>query len=816
MSLSYKKKSYQKKTYQQSAWLVLASLFTASVYAGDEQAVVDLAPGTSIPLEAHTNHQVKIDGHLDEPIWSTLAAYDEFVVIEPDTLADTSYATRVRFFYDQTGLYVGVDMQQPQGSLISRLSGRDRRGLSRDSINLTLDTSGEGRYGYWFGVGLGGSLMDGTLLPERRFSSDWDGAWRAASQVTAQGWSGELHIPWGLVAMPKVAGKRRIGLYMSRKVAHLNERWGWPGLPSTVPKFISALQSLEVTGIDPQQEFSIYPFTAVANNRIDEQISYRSGVDFFWRPSTNFQLSATVNPDFGAVESDDLVINLTATETFFPEKRLFFLEGQEIFVASPRANTRGSGLGHRGSPTTLINTRRIGGKPMQPPGASALDIPERELLQPVDLVGAVKLTGQEGRLRYGVLGAFEDEVNFHALQGQEHPLRVKGYTSNYGVARILYEDAPGGAYRAFGGMTTATLNPLGNVKTHGVDGHYLQDDGALKIDAQIFMSDIEGAETGFGGFVDFEYTFRKGLSQRLGIEYFDRHVDINHLGYQARKDNLRIRSSHIRTSSNISWARNNEFDVRGFVQKNADDLLTSAGLLISNRTTFHNFSRLTLRTGFFPKSYDDLNSFGNGTYRIATRREISFSWGSDSSKDFSYGMGIGWQTERLGGHTWHSNLYMSWRPGERFGLSGSVRYVSRKGWLLHQEEDNFTSFQAEQWVPRISADYFINARQQFRFSFQWVGVKAAEYGFYKIPAQPGALIPVAKPSVPTDSFSLSHISLQLRYRWEIAPLSDLFFVYTRVVDSGTRLKSFRDTFSDSYDQPLVDLLVLKLRYRFGS
>ena len=815
--MAYIKKAYQTDYdwYRPRIWLVMASLCTASVYAGDEPTVVDLPPGTSIPLEAHTNHQVNIDGHLDEPIWSTLAAYDEFVVIEPDTLADTPYATMVRFFYDQTGLYIGVAMQQPQDTLISRLSGRDMRWLSRDSINLTLDTSGEGRYGYWFGVGLGGSLMDGTLLPERQFSSDWDGAWRAASQVTAQGWSGEFHIPWGLVAMPKVSGKRRIGLYMSRKVAHLNERWGWPGLPSTVPKFISALQGLEVTGIDPQQEFSIYPFTAVANNRIDNQMYYRSGVDFFWRPSTNFQLSATVNPDFGAVESDDVVTNLTATETFFPEKRLFFLEGQEIFVATPRANTRGSGLGHRGSPTTLINTRRIGGKPMKPPVASDVVIPEQELLQPADLVGAVKLTGQAGRLRYGVLGAFEDDVNFHAMQQQE-PIRVKGYTSNYGIARILYEDAPGGAYRAFGVMSTATLNHLGNAKTHGVDGHYLRGDGALKIDGQIFMSDIEDEETGFGGFVDFEYTFRKGLSQRLGIAYFDRHVDINHLGYQSRQDSFRIRSSHIRTSSDISWARNNEFDVRGFVQQNAAGLFTSGGLLLSNRTTFHNLSRLTVRSGFFPQSYDDLNSFGNGAYRIEDRRDISFGWGSDSSKDFSYGMNIGWQTEHLGGHTWRSGLNMFWRPGERFGLSGSVRYVSRKGWLLHQEDDNFTTFQAEQWVPRISADYFINAHQQFRFSFQWVGIKAAEYAFYKIPTRPGALIPVAKPSGPSDSFSLSQMSLQLRYRWEIAPLSDLFFVYTRVVDASARLKSFRDTFSDSYDQPLVDVLVLKLRYRFGS
>ena len=127
-----------------------------------------------------------------------------------------------------------------------------------------------------------------------------------------------------------------------------------------------------------------------------------------------------------------------------------------------------------------------------------------------------------------------------------------------------------------------------------------------------------------------------------------------------------------------------------------------------------------------------------------------------------------------------------------------------------------TTFRAEQWAPRFSADYFLNARQQFRFSLQWVGIKAREDEFYLVPGEPGDLIPVAKPPGPADSFSLSQMSLQLRYRWEIAPLSDLFLVYTRIVDEGSSLKSFSDTFSDGYDNPIADVLVLKIRYRFGS
>ena len=728
-------------------------------------------------------------------------------------------------------------MDQPADSLIARLSGRDSRQINRDNINITLDTSGEGRYGYWFGINLGDSLMDGTVLPERQFTSDWDGAWRGASQVTENGWSAEFHIPWGTVSMPQTGELRRLGLYMSRKVAYRDERWGWPALPDTVPKFMSALQTLTVRNVAPKQQYSVYPFAAVAHDEVDGELNTRIGADVFWRPSTNFQLTATVNPDFGIVESDDNDINLTALETFFPEKRLFFLEGQEIFIASPRADTRGRGVGNAGAPTTLINTRRIGGRPVEPV-ADGLSVREKDLIQPVELLGAAKLTGQYGRFRYGALAAFEDEARF---RGTYSPPAVPGNPaagdvvdpailmpgrvdfrrsgSDYGVVRVLYEDVPGGAYRAFGVLSTAVLRDSGDALVQGVDGHYLSADGKLKIDGQVFTSDIDGIERGFGGFVDFQYTFRKGVRQRLGIEFQDEHVDINDLGFIQRNDNFRVRSAHTRTVSNLGWARDNQFDVRGFVQRNRADLFTGGGVFLSNRLTFNNLHKLTLRASWFAGAYDDLNSFGNGAYRIEPRHDWSFSWETDSSQALGVVLGGGYAQEQLGGDIWKGNFAVNWRPSDRFNTSIKASYQDREGWLLHQENANITAFTAEQWFPSFNVDYFLSARQQFRVSLQWVGIKAWEDKFYQVPATPGELIPVTKPAGPSDSFSLSQVTLQARYRWEIAPLSDIFVVYTRFADQGARLteaSSFDNVFEDAFESPLTDLFVVKIRYRFGS
>ncbi len=765
---------------------------------------------------------ITVDGHLREAVWQRVPVIEDFVVIEPDTLEPGVHATFLRVAYDDKGLYLAADLHQPRETLILRLSGRDMFD-NRDSVSLTIDTSGEGRYGYWFGVNLGDALMDGTVLPERNFNNDWDGPWYGRSQLTQTGWSMEMFIPWGVVSMPAAGETRAMGLYVSRKVAYKDERWGWPALPPTQSKFMSSLQRVELKNIQPRQQYSLYPFVSTSYDNVDNRQLYRVGMDMFWRPSSNFQLNATLNPDFGNVESDDVDINLTATETFFPEKRLFFLEGQDIFVASPRSDTRGRGVGNAGAPYTMVNTRRIGGRPAAPILGPGVELPLREEVQPVELMGAFKTTGQVGNFRYGVLGAFEEDIKFDVLDnGQSINLSAPG--SDYGIARLLYENTGNQGYRAIGVMSTAVLNEAGDAVVHGIDGHYLSPNGGVKVDGQFMMSDLDRRdEKGYGGFVDFEFTYRQGLQQRLGFEYFDENIDINDLGFLQRNDEYRVRSSLIWTTANMSWARENQFDLRGFWQKSVtQSLLTGGGIFLSDRVALNNLSQLVARLNYFVSYYDDINSFGNGTFRIEDRLESIVSWTSDSTQTWSYGAEYKYKQEDLGDTTNGYGAWLTWRPNDRLGVDLKVLYDERVGWLLHQQDDLFATFETRQWVPSLSVEYFFNARQQLRLSFQYIGIKAAEKDFYRVPSRPDDLIPTAKPSGPgaRDSydFSVSQYTLQARYRWEIAPLSDIFLVYTRQADLRTALddETFSDLFDNAWQDPLADVFVLKLRYRFGS
>jgi hypothetical protein len=400
------------------------------------------------------NVELNLDGQLTDAVWAQISATEGMWVVEPETLEPARYNNQIRIFYNDRGIYVGIDMEQPTDTLIRRITGRDNRSESRDRITFTLDTSGEGNFGYWVSMALGDSQLDGTILPERQYNSQWDGAWYGATAETDTGWSAEFFLPWGQLAMPAREGIRYIGFYSERVVAHLNENWGWPAIARSDPVFLSQYPRLQLEAVNPRQQWSLFPSFASTYDDIDSNWEHRTGADVFWRPSSNFQLTATLNPDFGAAEADDVVVNLTANETFFPEKRLFFQEGQEIFNTTPRAG------GNASKRFNIINTRRIGGRPRSPDLPEGVILPARERIQTADLIGAAKVTGQAGSFRYGLLAAAEDETLYRA--GAQ---RIEQDGRAFSAFRLLYERTAKAEPR-IGGSGISARRSLIRIQTH--------------------------------------------------------------------------------------------------------------------------------------------------------------------------------------------------------------------------------------------------------------------------------------------------------------------------------------------------------------
>ncbi|MCB1644205.1 MAG: hypothetical protein KDI36_02065 [Pseudomonadales bacterium] len=756
---------------------------------------------------------ITVDGKLDEPEWQNLQLVEDFLTIEPDTLKPAGETTTARFFYTEKGLYLGMYNKQDPSTIIARLSPRDQF-IARDGNSFTLDPSGQGLYGYWFGVNLGDALGDGTVLPERQYSNQWDGPWDGASAYVEDGWTTEFFIPWSMMTMPETDSDiRQFGYYVSRQVGYKNERWSVPGLPRTHPIFLSGLPKLQFEGLQPRQQLTFYPYasTTYDNARTDGKDAYKAGFDLFWRPSTNLQLTATVNPDFGNVESDNVVVNLSGFETFFPEKRAFFLEGNEIFVQTPRGRPGRGG----GTPTTLVNTRRIGGPPKST-GVDAFELEGIEENQPSELFGAVKITGQNGNWRYGTLAAFEEDTKLHG-EFRGAPLNFTQDGREFGVARVLYEDTSTGARRALGWIGTAVKHPQNDAFTQGLDFHYLSQTGAFNTDAQILYSDVDDV-TGEGGFIDFTYSPEQGVTHTYGFDYYSDDLEINDFGFLRRNDLYGNEYTWRKFESGLENLKSLETKIRLVHDYNTNGQVVRSGIFASQDREFKNNNFLFFELDYFPRRWDDINSEGNGAYKMDDRFKTGVFFSTDESRKFSFGTGAFYRSESIGGHSEEYELELRWRPTDRFSLISYLGYEKKKGWLLHSEDREFTSYNSTHWRPKISMDYFISARQQFRITAQWAGIKAFEGSRWLIPPGDGELEPLARGAgVDPRAFSISRLTFQARYRWEIAPLSDLFVVYTRGSDVDSRPdESFGSLVRDSWTERLVDVLVVKLRYRIST
>ncbi|MCZ6643076.1 MAG: DUF5916 domain-containing protein [Gammaproteobacteria bacterium] len=786
------------------------------------------AAGEAIDVPYFEKVDITVDGHIDEAVWSQVPGYDAMLVVEPDTLVQPEYQTISRFLYTSKGLYVAAFMEQPPETLISRLSSRDQY-INRDSYGLTLDTSGEGLYGYWFVVNLGGSLMDGKVAPERILSEQWDGPWRGESARLPNGWSAEFFLPWSMMAMPAKSAARTMGFWVDRKVAHTDERYGWPALPLNAARFMSALQPVHLQKLETKPQFAIFPYASVTQDEIANEQDYRVGADLLWRPTTNLQVTATLNPDFGAVESDDVVVNLTAFETFFPEKRLFFLEGNEVFLTTLRSDvnrykfSRGSGARatpqtFTAEPTTLLNTRRIGGPPKQVTVPAGVEVAGVELGKPTDLLGAVKVVGSNGGFRYGVLAAVEDDVELPAtIIATGAPITVTEAGRNFGVIRALFESS-GKGRRSIGYIGTIVTLPGTDAMTHGIDTHYFSTNGKLKWDTQFMYSDVDRTG-GYGAFTDLSYTQRRGLIHTAGLDYIDSKLDISDLGFIRENDVITGRYGIVRSQSQgLDYFRQVRNSLFILAQTNTDGFANNIGIYTNQSFMFQNRSQTRFTVNYFPARWDDVNSRGNGMFRTDARWFAQIAYGTDTAKKFSWSGTSGAEQEELNGSwSWSFDFGFTYTPNDRFTVDLDLRFKKRDGWLVHRTGADFTTYAADDFQPRLAVDYFITARQQLRLTMQWAGIRAEAQEYWRVPISEGELIPRAAP-VANEDFTLSRLTVQFRYRWEIGPLSDLFVVYTRGSSlSSTELDDgFATLFTDALDEPVVDFLVVKLRYRFGS
>ena len=392
---------------------------------------VAAAPATAI----RAAQAPQVDGRDDDEVWRTAPRISDFRQFEPRIDAEPSFKTEFRTAFDERNLYVFVRMFDPHPDSIMRaLTRRDVRGPS-DQIKILIDSYDDKRSGFEFAVNPDGVKRDFAMSNDGNEDGSWNGIWDVATRVDSLGWTAEFRIPLSQLRYAE-AESHTFGFGIWRDIERYKERTSWPLYTPTRNGIVSQLGRLAgISGITSDRRVEMTPYLVTKNVqqplanarfRRDQQIT--GGGDIKIGVTSNITLDATVNPDFGQVEADPAVVNLSAFETFFSERRPFFVEGTSLYRFSLNCYIVVDCSTNEG----LFYSRRIGRSP-----ALRSTYGDATTATSTPIAAAMKLTGRlKSGLSFGVLNAVTPEVE-GLNQRTVEPL------TNYAVVRAE-QDLRGG------------------------------------------------------------------------------------------------------------------------------------------------------------------------------------------------------------------------------------------------------------------------------------------------------------------------------------------------------------------------------------
>jgi hypothetical protein len=395
--------------------LPLASLFAQAappVAAGPGPAAVGSPPPPVVAAQppvaerpriraVRTAQPPVIDGKLEDAAWARAVPSDTFTQHFPDEGAPPSERTSIRILYDDDAIYVGVECDQVHSPVVKRLMRRDSQ-LPSDGVWLDIDSRRDGVSAFHFSINAAGVLGDAIHFNDLDYSAAWDAVWEGRAADTPKGYSVEFRIPLYVLRFEALP-IQDWGFQLRRFIEARQETMDWAFFPRSAGSYIPMFGRMDdLSELRPTRSLQLRPFVLgrLRHRAADVaagagtlahgwDASVSAGLDAKVSVTNELALDLTLNPDFGQVEADTVVLNLSTFETFFPEKRPFFLEGVDAFA----------------TPRSIVYTRRIGSQPaaptLGPTGETLIDAPE-----PSPIYGAAKLVGTiGGRTTVGVLSA---------------------------------------------------------------------------------------------------------------------------------------------------------------------------------------------------------------------------------------------------------------------------------------------------------------------------------------------------------------------------------------------------------------------------
>ncbi len=738
-------------------------------------------PAIALLFTSASAFAVEIDGRIGDAEWAGAQRVTDFRMTQPLSREPAVQPTEAWILATEAGLAIAWHNTQPASTPRTRQRSQRDAGAPVDRVNLYVDFDGDGRTGYNFTVTLAGSITDTVIANENQFNADWDGNWQQAVSEDDEGWSAEILIPWNIAPMSAAKdGKRTLGIGLDRVIGGTGERMGWPSVSFTEPRFLSALGKVEVEAFS-QSLLAFTPYAVAVYDNVAGAADFDAGGDVFWKPNGQFQFTGTLNPDFGQVESDDIVVNFSAIETFFSDKRPFFTENQAFFDVPFGSLNRSS---------RLLYTRRVGATTDDGSGSG-------------DVLAALKVNGSFAGITYGVFAATEgDEVgrDFYAARGTR-----ESEVHDFGVMGTFVN-------RPFLDRTASVL---------GFDHRYTPTP-RLNVRTQVVGSSIEqaGVRTrDTGTQVQADYDMGNDWRHQVYAVHLGDGLQLNDFGFLERNNfnYVRYQLAHRLTAfGEESPYRSQDWRYAASSRYNDQGLKIAHAASVTRQAELHDGGNSFFEFAAFTSGHDDLILRGSAPGFVRVPEKLYLFYERFRPRDGAWQLygnarlaaeGLdGVQSPALSAYG-EANYFFN----DDLSVFSALFVRDNPDWLLWRGDNLLGTFHERTLQFDTGLNWIISGRQELRIKLQALGLDAVNERAWRVAANG---TPVASGDQ-IDDFSLRNLGFQIRYRYELAPLSNLYVVYGR---GGNAFDEFQtgagNQLIDAFSLRDDEQILVKLSYRF--
>ena len=611
-----------------------------------------------------------------------------------------------------------------------------------------------------------------------------------------------------LINGPSGSGKELV----ARKIHKDAEYYASPGLWPMRSPFLTSFKPIEIKNFSVktnQKSFDFFPYVSGTNNFIENNRSINFGGEIFWDIDSQSKLDVSVNPDFGQVESDDVIVNFSANETFYPDKRPFFTENQSLFEVI-------------GQDLRFINTRRIGAIPDK-----CSDTDESHQGQckdyrydSTDINAAVRYTKKGKINQYGLFTSLEDNSLFSQGRDFFAGRFKKNLDSTKGTIGYLvtYVDRPSINRKSFINVADFDYRPSDSSRLYGwVSQANIEEKGQ--------------SNNGYGFRISYSERPSKEFFSYYFINYHDKNFNINDMGYIKKYDNISIgvnfdiektpkeKNSLISQTLlefNIAHDRSDEggysggidFDV--FYELQYKDSSSMKFACYCNFIGGLDFEE-TRKNSAFPIIENLPGAYMYAYYKSPRTSKIQ------SVYNIAYGT-FGYETQEENLDLRNESFSIKYsnviKPSDSMQLNIDwFEYETKSNWSIWREDNLFGYYDKEQLSSSLSLDLFRGNNQEFRIKGKIYGIKGQNPRSYRVSSN--GYMNSSLDNV--NSFQLSETAFQVRYKYEFAPLSNLYIVYTRggkLTNPFNQEDNFKDIYSDAWTNETLDKFIVKLRLNF--